>query len=472
MQTIRMALLGGVAIAALAPCAAHAQSAREKQLETRVEQLESDVAALREELRIEREERAKANQRIDQADTTATTTATRVAALEARPAPVPMPEPAKPADGFKVGGTTFKMSGYIKTVAMFSRWDDGDVATGSLGRDFYLPQAIPIGGVRESTDNDYSAKQTRLGFSFDSSPAGHTLKGYIEADFQTAPGTQGSERTTNGYDLALRRAYVQYDNLTVGQEWSTFQNVVALPESTDFVGATEGTVFVRQPLIRYTKKLSPQTSLQVAIENADTASTTLGTTALVDNDDSHLPDLVARLNYSGGLGDFTLAGVVRQLAVDNGTVSDRAAGWGVSLAGKVPLGTGKVSDLRFMATYGSGIGRYVGLNFAPDAILDAGAGTLETPNVFAAFGAVRLGIAPSVRVNLIGSYQNVDYPGGLPTPALAGLNQQAWSGAGNIFWSPAKGFDLGMEYRHGNRKLVSGAQGQLDRLEFAAKYSF
>jgi hypothetical protein len=41
-----------------------------------------------------------------------------------------------------------------------------------------------------------------------------------------------------------------------------------------------------------------------------------------------------------------------------------------------------------------------------------------------------------------------------------------------LFWSPVKGFDLGVEYRHGERILVSGANGQLDRVEFAAKYSF
>jgi hypothetical protein len=32
--------------------------------------------------------------------------------------------------------------------------------------------------------------------------------------------------------------------------------------------------------------------------------------------------------------------------------------------------------------------------------------------------------------------------------------------------------DLGIEYRHGSRELVSGASGSLDRVEFAAKYNF
>jgi hypothetical protein len=37
---------------------------------------------------------------------------------------------------------------------------------------------------------------------------------------------------------------------------------------------------------------------------------------------------------------------------------------------------------------------------------------------------------------------------------------------------PVKNFDLGFEMRHGERKMVSGAKGTLDRGEFAAKYSF
>ena len=55
---------------------------------------------------------------------------------------------------------------------------------------------------------------------------------------------------------------------------------------------------------------------------------------------------------------------------------------------------------------------------------------------------------------------------------FGGWNDSALSYAANLFWSPAKGFDLGVEYRHGQRELVSGSKGQLDRLEFTSKYSF
>jgi len=55
---------------------------------------------------------------------------------------------------------------------------------------------------------------------------------------------------------------------------------------------------------------------------------------------------------------------------------------------------------------------------------------------------------------------------------FGGWNDSALSYAANPFWGPAKGFDLGVEYRRGQRELVNGSKGQLDRLEFASKYSF
>ena len=77
-----------------------------------------------------------------------------------------------------------------------------------------------------------------------------------------------------------------------------------------------------------------------------------------------------------------------------------------------------------------------------------------------------------MRANLIGSYQNVQFSNGL-TLAQDGLfSKRAWSVAGNVFYSPVKQIDLGVEYRHGERKLVNGAGGALDRVEFSAKYNF
>ncbi len=459
-------LLAGVATVSLMPNIALAATAKEQQLEARIEALERAFGSLQGELQATKSENAELRQAVANADQKATEAVTVAQAAK------PVPAPA--VDGFTVGSgaTRIKLGGFIKTVSTFSRWSDGDVAANSLGRDFYLPQAIPIGGVRESTDNDVSAKQTRLWMNLETQVAGHTLKGYVETDFQTATGTQGSERTTNGYDLALRRAYVQFDKLTVGQDWSTFQNATVLPESTDFVGTTEGTVFVRQPLVRYSAPLGKTTTLHFSVENPESATANLGTTALIENDDDGVPDFAARINHTTSFGEFALAGLVRQLAVDNGAIHDDTMAYGASLSGKINFDKDKRYDLRFMATYGSGIGRYVGLNFAPDAIFVPGVNQLRRVKSLSGFAALRLGWTPTLRSTLMASFQDVSYPSGFAAGTFNAYNDQAWSMAGNLFWSPVKGFDLGVEYRHGQRALVSGADGQLDRVEFAAKYSF
>ncbi len=453
------------ATALVAPGMAAAQSTpREAELEARLARLEAEMQALRADLVSARGQQAQTEAVAQQAAAKSDETATKVAALQ--------PLVTQPTDGFRSGATTIKLGGFIKLIATNSHFSEGEVATNSLGRDFYLPQTIPTGNGPASRVQDFSAKQARFWLNLSTDVAGHAVKGYVETDFQTSPGTQGSQRTTNGYNLALRRAYIQVDRFTFGQDWSTFQYVGALPESTDYVGATEGTVFVRQPLIRYSAPIGKGLTLHASIENAESGTATLGTPALIENGDDSLPDFATRLAYTGKFGELSLAGLAREVRVENAGSAAKAFGWGASIAGKVYLTGDKSSDLRFMATYGRNAGRYIGLNFAPDAVFVPATNDLVDVREFAALVAARVGLAPSIRLNIIGSYQNVDYDGSLPLASLAAFNHKAWSAAANIFWTPVKNIDLGFEYRHGERELVGGADGQLDRFEFAAKYSF
>jgi hypothetical protein len=48
----------------------------------------------------------------------------------------------------------------------------------------------------------------------------------------------------------------------------------------------------------------------------------------------------------------------------------------------------------------------------------------------------------------------------------------AWSLAGNLLYSPVKNLDFGIKYGHGERVLVSGRSGTVDRVQAEAKYSF
>lgn len=498
----RALLLGATALAAL-PATAHARGGANAALEARLQKLEAEVMELRGALQAARDSQAQsaaalsaateasqqAVARSEQATSKSGEVATRLATLESRPV----------ADGFRNGTTTIRMGGYLKMIASASRWSNGSVPTNTLGRDFYLPQTIPTAPAgRGDTSTDFTAKQTRLWLNMESQIAGHTVKGYLETDFQTTASAAqsvaagGSQRTTNGYTLALRRAVLQVGRFSFGEDWTTFQYTGALPESTDYVGGAEGTVFVRQPLVRYALPLSRRLTLNLGVENPESALVSAGSTATLESGSDHMPDFTARLAFSGQRGELSLSGIARQVrgestgtalvsntqtagAVGNGIT---AAGYGASVGGKLFLNADRSSDIRFIATYGQDIGRYVGLNFAPDAVYNPATNRLTDVTTVSALVATRLAITPHLRVNVMGSYQHVGYDSALSRASIAGLNRQAWSGAVNLFWSPVKAIDLGIEYRHGERTVFNAATatgtatGQIDRMEFAAKYSF
>ncbi len=439
---------------ALTGAPALAQTPREAALEARLAQLEAAVAQLRGELVAAKAIPAA----IAAAPALAPETEKRLAALET----------AKPADGFKVGSTTVKLGGYVRINVAATRYNDGEVAVGGLGKEFYLPQQIPVGGGFSSQDFLVQARQTRFVLTTSTPVGDDLLKSHVEFDFALSTAPAGAQRATNAFNPTLRRAFFTYGKLLVGQEWSTFQNVAVLPESTDFVGPLEGTVFVRQGMAQLRLPLGKGLDLLVALENPETEIINRTVPALVDNDDDRLPDMVARVNAKTGLGEFSLAGIVRELRVNNAGWGDTALAWGISAAGRVPLGARH--DLRFMATYGNGVGRYLGLGFAPDAVFAGVPGArLETVRNFAGFAALKLGWTASVRSTFMAGYQSADYGDSLISPLA---NKAAWSGAANLFWTPARGFEVGIEYRHGERRLASGDSGSLDRVEAAFKYAY
>ncbi len=453
----------GTALAGL-PTAARAQPARQAALEARLQQLEAAVAQLRGELAAAQAPAVVAVSTATAQNAPETATAfppeaeKRLAALET----------AKPADGFKIGNTSFKLGGHIRVNASATSYNDGEVVVGGLGKEFWLAQQVPVGGGFSSQDFLIHARQTRFVLTTATPVGDNMLKSHFEFDFALSTAPVGAQRATNPYVPTFRRGFFTYGNLLLGQEWTTFQNVAVLPETTDFVGPLEGTVFVRQGIIQYKFGLGSGVDLLVALENAETELLNATSPALLDADDDRLPDVAARLVAKTVVGEFSLAGIVRELRVNSLGLGDTALGWGLSASGRMPFGARH--DLRFMATYGDGVGRYLGLGFAPDAIFTGLPGArLETVRNFAGFAALKLGWSDSVRSTFMASYQSADYRDSLVSPLA---NQAAWSAAANLFWTPARNFDVGIEYRHGVRRLANRDSGSLDRIEAAFKYAY
>lgn len=450
----RYRLLGGAAAAALlfAPGAVLAQDANAA-LEARIALLEAELNSLKSEVAAARTQQTTQSQAMAQ----------DIIRLETRPAATPVSAPAAPREeGFRIGDHTVKFGGFIKVDAMASNYSGGDPANGDALREYHLPGSIPVGGADEDTATDFNARQTRFWLTTDGLVGGHKVGTRLEMDFQTLPGT-GDQRTTSGANPALRRAFVTIDNWLIGQEWTNFQNTAVLPESADFVGAAEGTVFARQAQVRYTRG-----PFSIAVENPETTVTPFGGGARIIADDNSLPDLTARYAISRPWGDVQFAGLLRQLKYQNPATSidDTATGWGLSASAKLKVGA--QDDLRFMLSGGEGVGRYLGLNFSNDAVLDA-SGQLDAIGVIAGFAAYRHVWTPGWRSSLIWSAQRVDNDV-LLTGASA--NRSAQSLHANLIWSPVTAFDIGAELMFADRKLESGLDGDMTRLILFAKYGF
>jgi hypothetical protein len=361
-----------------------------------------------------------------------------------------------------LAGTRFSIDGYVKLDAQWSDYRDGEIADSGAGRDSYLPAAIPVGGEPEGVDLETDIKQSRLGFGTQTDlPDGRSIASRIEVDLYGA--ALGNQTFANSYGMQLRHAYVSYGSWLVGQTWSNFQDVDALPDSTDFIGPTDGTVFVRQPQLRYTRG-----GLAISIENPETTITTHGGVAHISSDDNNVPDLAVSQRFVHGAGYLRTAILARQLRYETsglGATSHMQYAMAASMSGMITFGR---DDVRFMLTSGEGIGRYVGLGFADDAVLSA-RGELEAISGTAAFVAYRHVWTDKIRSTVMASgseYRN--------DVALTGpnANKGSFSWAVNAFYAPIPQLDLGVEWRQASREIESGEEGTMNRLQVSAKYSF
>ncbi|GGO69441.1 DcaP family trimeric outer membrane transporter [Bowmanella pacifica] len=356
--------------------------------------------------------------------------------------------------------TKFTFGGYVKLDAIASQYSDGSLPSGNIGRDFYIPGLTPVGGNDEGTAFDMHARQTRFNFSSKTAlENGKTLSTKIELDFMATP--NGDERVSNSYSPRLRIATIEYDGWLFGQTWSTFQDVSVLPESLDFIGTTDGTIFVRQAMIRYSHG-----GFQVALENPETTVTPYGGGGRIVTDDNSVPDLVLRYTHKADWGHVSGAALIRQLAYDNGVnidTTETAAAF--SISAKFNIGK---DDIKVMYNAGSGMGRYLAINAANGAVLNAN-NELEAIDSSGGFIAYRHWWNDQWRSTL--SYSFFDADNELDLTGT-GVTETTSRVAVNAIYSPTKALSFGLEYSHSERELENGLDGDMDRLQFSAKYAF
>ncbi|HEY6546146.1 MAG TPA: DcaP family trimeric outer membrane transporter [Dokdonella sp.] len=452
----RHAALAFALVVALGPAHAQAGETREAALEQRIDELERQLRDLMAEVRTQRAAPAPA---APVAASAPLPKATETVGGKPRIQETTITPAANP-------NTTFRVGGFVKADFMATRTGDGQLADGAVGRALYVPSQIPVGGSGSGTDYDAHAKFSRFNLGIDTvTDDGHKLGAFFEMDF--FGNALGNQNATNTYGVTVRHAYAYWDGWLAGQTWSNFMDLAALPETVDFIGPTDGVLFVRQAQLRYTNA-----GFSVAIENPETTIIPHGGGGAIASDRGALPDLTLRYGWKGDWGSFGVGGLLRELRIDRNATADAAAIDDSSFAGALTLGgkwvIGASDDLRYQVTVGSGFSRYVGLGVTGDSMLDAD-GDLDSLGGLAGFVGWRHAFTPKLRSNLVYARSQYDNDDALTGGGVT-KNVQSWRA--NLLYSPYPKLDVGAELMFGQRELEDGRDGDLTRLQFTTKYSF
>lgn len=372
--------------------------------------------------------------------------------------------PAQPSAASS-SDTKLQIGGFIKVDAMLNDYANGP-RPGNIGDEILVPSTVPVGGEGEGAQFDSHIKTSRLFVKTTTNTDAGVIKSHLELDLLTAA---GDERVSNSATSRVRHAYLAWDysdkgNLLVGQSWSTFFNVGALPESVEFIGPTSGTIFNRQNQIRWTKKAGSG-SLMLALENPSTSLSDAGSGIAASNyDDNSMPDVVVRLNGVSGNLSWTAAALAREIAYVDGTTDVSDTGLGFNLSGKLAFDNG--DDIKASISSGN-LGRYIALNAFRDGGIDA-TGNLDLTSVTGGYVAFKHKWNDKLRSTIQYAQTTADLANGLATSnteKVTNLNV-------NLMYSPTSKLTFGGAYINATRDLEDGSSGEFDRLQLMAKFSF
>jgi hypothetical protein len=383
--------------------------------------------------------------------------------------------------------TSIKFGGYVKLDAIE---DIGSSYGNGYGKFLTIPLKNSV-NAQQSSQTTFGAQQSRVNLESRTQTSLGEVRTFIEGDFY---GSTAANSNTSGYGIELRHAYgslgsKETGQILAGQTWSNYMDVAAMPEALDYIGPA-GTIFLRQPQVRYTQAFGSVTlsgSVEVPADIGQTGSTagqnsvdsfsTAAPSATANPAREQMPDLVALAQYDyTSKGYVALRAVTNQINVDRTTAAgnnDTATkyGYGVAVSGK--QGVLAKDAVLYHLDLGNGTGRY---NY------DVGAGGVLYNNVTNALKTTpyyggTLGYqhywSSEFRSNVFGGAVRLVNDTNIMNRVTAGsLNKYVASGHANLIWQPSPAYEVGIEYMHGYRKTETGIEGNLNRTEASFLYNF
>lgn len=294
------------------------------------------------------------------------------------------------------------------------------------------------------------------------------IQSYLETDFVGPSG-----QTT----LRLRKAWVDFKGVRIGQETTTFGlQQGSAPTTADFDGPPTG-VTVRSGMVRFTRTLASGLQLMASLETPKVDVAYLEFVAPdIRATDQRLPDLVANASKAGDWGYVSLGALVREIrfrTTASGVSEARSAmGYGANLVGGFRLfqSETKADVLYYQLIAGEGLGRYqVSLSGQnADALPDPATGELNAVPTFGGYVAYERRWTPRFFSTLIGGGNILDNQ---VAPTLADHFRTTMV-MFNSFYQPITTMKIGGEVDWGRKHTLSEIEAEALRYYLVVHYDF
>lgn len=328
--------------------------------------------------------------------------------------------------------------------------------------------ALPLddtADVKKNSDRFQSTlNATRLGFNFKAPTMGaHNLGGKVEMDF-----FGGSGRDT----FRIRHAYITLDQWLIGQTWSNFNAIENYPETVD-ASLSVGGSLTRVPQIKYNYAVDQNLSLALSLEDpkAETITTTGNETVKTDPYAKlKLPSFTGRVNYKFDTGSsFSGRAFLTQKTTAYANGDDFLA-WGVGAGGKLQILPQTLVRLDYNHIKGD-TKNVLWTNSAYALTLN---GDMKPNELDTIAVGITQQFSPKIRGTFGFGYMRADDSNEFSKLVYADPAQnkqlaEAWI---NMFYSPYKPLNLGVEYMYGERKTFDNKTGEDNRLNLTAIYDF
>ncbi|QIO05849.1 DcaP family trimeric outer membrane transporter [Acinetobacter shaoyimingii] len=322
-------------------------------------------------------------------------------------------------------------------------------------------------GEKNNTDKVLSTlNATRFGFNFKAPKTwNHDVGGKLEMDF-----FGGAGRDT----FRIRHAYMTFDQWLVGQTWSNFNVLDFFPETVD-ASLSVGGSLTRVPQIKYSHDIDKKTSMLVSLEDQKSEIVTTTGTQNIRTDPYakvKLPSLTGRINYKFDNGSIISGRAFMTQKSTSYGGSDDFLAWGVAAGGKIQITPKTTFKIDYSHIYGD-TKNVLWSNYA--YVFDDNAKI--HPNEF---DAVTVGLTqqftPKIRSTLGFGYSRANT--GNTFADLVRLhndqtqNKELMEGWINLFYTPIKPINIGVEYMYGQRKTFDDKTGENNRFNITAIYDF